>query len=312
VIPLSIRSAYLAGPMRGIEEYNFPAFRAAAEALRRRNWEIFSPAERDESDDEAMREHAARRDSGDWSEALPFAYYMEHDLAAVCKMDAVIVLEGWEASQGARLEAVTAVEVGHPVFLFVPLATQSLSGRVLDHKLESVPAEYVREVFAARGALETHDIEPTYDAESEPNAARIEQGAMRRFESGATRNVDASKPDYEGFESPLVEWAFGAFMNQNRIQADGSVRDSDNWQKGIPFDSYAKSMKRHQHDVWLHHRGFGELAEEDLLTALCALRFNVNGYIHEVVKGMLQGDGLPVFLDEDLVSERMQAWGAKV
>ena len=38
----------------------------------------------------------------------------------------------------------------------------------------------------------------------------------------------------------------------------------------------------------------------------------VNGYIHEVVKGMLQGDGLPVFLDEDLVSERMQAWGAKV
>src|SRR4051812_6760126 len=38
---------YVAGPMRGIPEFNFPAFNAAAVALRQIGCEVFNPAEKD-------------------------------------------------------------------------------------------------------------------------------------------------------------------------------------------------------------------------------------------------------------------------
>ena len=108
---------------------------------------------------------------------------------------------------------------------------------------------------------------------------------MRHFGTGATRDQDTSKPDYEGFNHPLVEKAFGAYMTTHRIQPDGSVRASDNWQLGIPVDAYMKSLLRHVYDLWLHHRGCAdEAVDADLVSVLCAIRFNVNGYLLEVLK----------------------------
>lgn len=108
--------------------------------------------------------------------------------------------------------------------------------------------------------------------------------STRQFETGATRDTDTNKYDYEGFESPLVTERFAEFMHTNRKQSDGNYRDSDNWQKGIPKNAYMKSMWRHLMDVWLHHRGYGHKAKEPLEAALCAIRFNVNGYLFEVLK----------------------------
>ena len=108
---------------------------------------------------------------------------------------------------------------------------------------------------------------------------------MRTFGSGATRDTEAGKADYEGFLSPLVLKRFGEYMDRHRVQADGAPRASDNWQKGIPREAYLKSGLRHVMDWWLHHRGYPWVARESLEDALCAVIFNAMGYLHECVKG---------------------------
>jgi hypothetical protein len=103
----------------------------------------------------------------------------------------------------------------------------------------------------------------------------------RVFTSGASRDTDEGKLDFDGFLSHAVLVRYAEYMHKNRQMADGSLRDSDNWQKGIPQDQYRKSMWRHFVEAWdLHRRGErGNLLE----TALCALLFNVMGLLHEVL-----------------------------
>jgi hypothetical protein len=106
--------------------------------------------------------------------------------------------------------------------------------------------------------------------------------AIRVFESGATRNLDDDKNEYDGFLSPLVIEAFGEYMTKHRLQKDGSIRPSDNWQKGMPLRVYMSSGWRHFLDWWKEDRGLS--SRDGLVDALCGLLFNVQGYLHEYLK----------------------------
>jgi len=105
---------------------------------------------------------------------------------------------------------------------------------------------------------------------------------MRKFNSGATRDEDNTKLDLEGFLSPLVLERYGQYMHKHRKQADGQLRDSDNWKKGIPLEAYIKSAFRHFIDWWKEHRGLK--SREGLEDALCALMFNEMGYLYEILR----------------------------
>lgn len=115
--------------------------------------------------------------------------------------------------------------------------------------------------------------------------------SVRQFATGATRDTDEGKPDYDGFLSPLVIERYGQYMHKHRKQSDGKMRDSDNWQKGIPLAQYMKSMWRHFVDVWCCHRGLKTgLFNPDTgpyEEALCALIFNASGYLHELLKSKI-------------------------
>lgn len=121
-----------------------------------------------------------------------------------------------------------------------------------------------------------------------PPASNDEQ-VKRTFETGATRDTDDGKYDYEGFISPLVLREYAAYMHKNRKMRDGSYRSADNWQKGIPLDAYMKSLLRHVMDVWLLHRGHP--ADTDLVEALCAVKFNTDGYLLELLKDLDRSEG---------------------
>ena len=115
---------------------------------------------------------------------------------------------------------------------------------------------------------------------------RPEAERMRTFDTGATRDTDAGKLDYEGFLSPLVLRRYAEYMHQHRTQSDGALRDSDNWQKGIPLDAYMKSGWRHFMDWWGYHRHI-ILSNQRVEDALCAIIFNASGYLHQLLTGKL-------------------------
>jgi hypothetical protein len=117
-------------------------------------------------------------------------------------------------------------------------------------------------------------------------------GDVRTFKSGATRDTDEGKLDYEGFLSPYALHRYALYMHTHRIQSDGSLRSSDNWQKGIPFDAYMKSGWRHFMDWWmLHRQDIPVFQQEELEDALCALIFNAMGYLHELLTSGKLGEG---------------------
>lgn len=119
--------------------------------------------------------------------------------------------------------------------------------------------------------------------------SEVSEPVIRTFATGATRNLDVNKLDFEGFLCPMVLESFARYMNSHRLQKDGTLRSSDNWQAGIPLDVYMKSMWRHFFDVWSIHRGHKAFSSEDghqitMEEALNAVAFNVNGYMHELLK----------------------------
>jgi len=95
--------------MRGLPDFNFPAFDAAADDLRSRGFDVFSPAELD-------------RDLDGPGVERPFVDYMARDLPEVCSADAIVLLPGWQRSTGARLEAHVAAAVGVKVWRYPDLA----------------------------------------------------------------------------------------------------------------------------------------------------------------------------------------------
>lgn len=106
---------YIAGPMRGVEEFNFPAFHSAAAQLRAAGHEVFDPAERDVGagfDPTGLTGHEDLAALGfNLREALGV------DLAWItADADAVCVLVGWEESRGARAEVAVAEALGLQVF----------------------------------------------------------------------------------------------------------------------------------------------------------------------------------------------------
>lgn len=106
---------YLAGPMSGIPQFNYPQFFSVAQSLRAAGYDIISPAEQDTP--EKLAEILASTD-GDLSkvEAITGTWgdFLSHDVKLVAdEVQGLFLLPGWEKSRGAKLEAFVAVLCGH-------------------------------------------------------------------------------------------------------------------------------------------------------------------------------------------------------
>lgn len=131
--------------------------------------------------------------------------------------------------------------------------------------------------------------------ESEVSIARQEKPApiptteevkpiMRQFEGGATRSNNEGKLDYFRFNHPLVEKVFAEYMHKHRKQADGNVRDGNNWWKGWPKETSAESLMRHIKDIELHLANYPQEATEQLVDSICASIFNLKAMLLQVLR----------------------------
>lgn len=96
---------YIAGPMRGYPDHNVPAFEAAANRLRDLGFDVVSPVE------------VGKAWASDVDQSVhPPEAWVRRDLQALTTCEAITLLEGWEASTGARCEATVAVTLGFRFF----------------------------------------------------------------------------------------------------------------------------------------------------------------------------------------------------
>lgn len=86
---------YLAGPMTGLPDFNFPAFNEAEAELLKHYQTVFNPAK-----------------NFGGKTGLPRADYMRKDFEALLKSDVIALLPGWAKSKGARAELVVAEQLG--------------------------------------------------------------------------------------------------------------------------------------------------------------------------------------------------------
>jgi nucleoside 2-deoxyribosyltransferase len=85
---------YLAGPMTGKPDLNFPAFHHMAAQLRSQGFEVVNPAEVNPD------------------QTMPWEECMRRDIAELVRCDYIYLLPGWEQSKGATLEHHIADRLG--------------------------------------------------------------------------------------------------------------------------------------------------------------------------------------------------------
>lgn len=114
-----------------------------------------------------------------------------------------------------------------------------------------------------------------------------QEQTIRTFATGATRDTDIDKLNYVRALSPIVLQRYVQYLGRHRLQSDGTLRDWDNWKKGIDKQTYVESLGRHDMAVWLLHEGypaFDNHGPATLEDSLCGIIFNASGMLHEILK----------------------------
>lgn len=112
-------NVYLAGPMRGYKDFNFPAFFEAANKLREDGHTVFNPAERDTKEygserlkTETGNEEEVAKNLGKEGLSLARECFLADTTFICSQADAIYLLSGWQKSRGAIAERALGEAIG--------------------------------------------------------------------------------------------------------------------------------------------------------------------------------------------------------
>jgi hypothetical protein len=265
---------YLAGPMRGIPEFNFPAFDEAAARGRAMGLEIISPAELDRAHGLNETGHDGKVDDNGLSAVCTHEFMASaawRDFKAIVGRDPsdrtlrteqnrgcdfVALLPGWENSRGARAEKAIAEWVGIMVLdarTFKPFGEPPLGGPVV---AQAPPGCYVETLPP-----------PTQDGPREIRNGDFvvkDSGKRQQFATGAVRDDQDGKGFFDSIPYEALECLAKLY------EAGAKKYGDDNWRKGIPLRAYLNSATRHLLKL---NNGW---ADEDHAAAVL---WNICGYV---------------------------------
>jgi hypothetical protein len=242
---------YLAGPMTGHPELNFPTFMRYARLLRERGHEVINPAE------ESLKYHGMP-----WTGRLteeevvflaqtPWDEYLSKDLEAIDGVDAIAVLPGWQQSDGATREVAHARSQSKPIYHAVLLA----SGDPDDAWVHD-DDEYVVDDVTIEEEMTTTDEFVFYEADPERHES---------VSGGVKDNVNKPRldliPSLPLFKAGEV-LAFGARKYKPH-----------NWRLGLSWLETFGSLERHLH-AWVDGEELDrESGYHHLAHAMCQMLF---------------------------------------
>ncbi len=111
-------SLYIAGPMAGIKDFNYPLFYGVEKILNAAGIETINPAELDKHDEAAL-EHTGDFKDGSGVKPVGRAAFLKRDFHHLTTCEGIVFLEGWQDSIGANCELLVAQMAGMSTWLWV-------------------------------------------------------------------------------------------------------------------------------------------------------------------------------------------------
>lgn len=157
---------YLAGPMTGYKDWNFPAFHAAATVLRSEGLNVVNPADH------------GLIDGAEWAD------YLRFDIAKIAVCESIALLPGWSQSKGARLEVHVEQALGMPIRLLEGAEGLDLGASAPPAPLQAEPREPLLTItgYQLQQALEF--VAPDLTPEQLTSEACIQHGPARSSDEG--------------------------------------------------------------------------------------------------------------------------------
>lgn len=169
------RRVYIAGPMRGVPELNFPLFDAVARFLDT-TWRlkaIINPAQ-------ISRDMAHTR--GCRIDDIPVEEYMHRDLTSLLGCTDLVLLPNWHYSEGATVEYIVAKAVGLPIYEVTQQEDELLGGKhfflhpIRMSPLHVMAQDTIREIL--KGGLAKHAADSWKDEPHENHLLKSSRHAI--------------------------------------------------------------------------------------------------------------------------------------
>lgn len=133
--------------MTHIPHFNFPEFDRVATLLRERGNEVISPAELDDPEDRARAMASPDGNPIQYTYGKTHADFLARDLKIIAdRVDAIVCLDGWEKSRGARVETFIGFVYGKPIYVL--RANGNLAQTSLGYLLEAWGGESLKDLKA--------------------------------------------------------------------------------------------------------------------------------------------------------------------
>lgn len=234
---------YLAGPMRGLPQFNFPAFDAGAATLEALGHEVFNPADRDRGTGFTTKGLTGHEDLA----AMGFS--LREALAADTwwisrNADAVALLPGWQKSSGVAAEIALAHALGLPVG---ELADFGEDGPITTLEAPHGSSGSVRDT-ARR--TESEQFFAAWDPEKAAgefgrNTGRVAFAKEEVRTTSTTGGEKGTKP--ERYDLIPV----GALAKVAALYGRGAAKyAAHNWRKGYEWSKSYAALQRHATQFW--------------------------------------------------------------